>query len=453
LPDSLELERVKVFDMKATQTIKITTLGCKVNQCESDAIIRALQQKGLAIETDGKAPDICIVNTCTVTQKASMQSRQAIRKAIKTYPNAKIVVTGCYAQTAPQEIADIKGVSVVIGNTDKLNLPALLTQQDLAIKRLPTIIHHNISRQTHFKTSAVVAHGSRTRPFLKIQDGCNAGCTYCIVPHARGPNRSMPLKSVLMHLDQLNQAGFEEIVLTGIHLGCYGQDFTPPLTFLNLLKTIDRVQPASRVRLSSIEPMELSAEIIDLVAVSKIFCRHFHVPLQSGDNTILKKMKRPYLSEDYHQKILQIHSKIPDAAIGADIIVGFPGETDAAFNQTLSLIASLPVSYLHVFPFSARKHTPAYSYPNKVPERITKKRCKILRELGQVKKRQFYSQQIGQTVTILVEGTRDRDSGKLKGLSTNYIPVLIDGDNSLQNTLVEAEITEVTPNLKVIGKP
>ena len=438
--------------MKAARTIKITTLGCKVNQCESDTIGRSLQKIGFMIEKNDQAPDICIVNTCTVTQKASMQSRQAIRKAIKTYPNAKIVVTGCYAQTAPQELADIEGVSVVIGNTDKLNLAALLTQQDFSLKRLPTIIHHNIGRQTHFKTTAVIAHGSRTRPFLKIQDGCNAGCTYCIVPHARGPNRSMPLKTVLTQLDRLNQAGFKEIVLTGIHLGCYGQDFKPPLTFLNLLETIDRTQPAKRVRLSSTEPMELSEEIIELVAVSKVFCHHFHVPLQSGDNTILKKMKRPYLREDYHQKILQIHSKVPEAAIGADIIVGFPGETDAAFNQTLALIASLPVSYLHVFPFSPRKHTPAYSYPNKVPERIIKKRCKILRELGQAKKRRFYTQKIGQIVTILVEGTRDRDSGKLKGLSTNYIPVLIDGNNSLQNTLVEAEITEVTSNLKVMGK-
>ena len=438
--------------MKATPTVKITTLGCKVNQCESDTIGRSLQKIGFTIEKNDNAPDICIVNTCTVTQKASMQSRQAIRKAIKTYPNAKIVVTGCYAQTAPKEIADIEGVNVVIGNTDKLNLPDLFTQSDLSFKHPPTIIHDNIGRQTHFKTPTVAAHGSRTRPFLKIQDGCNAGCTYCIVPNARGPSRSMPLKSVLTQLDQLNQAGFKEIVLTGIHLGCYGQDFKPPLTFLTLLENIDRTQPVNRVRLSSIEPMELSEEIIELVAASKLFCHHFHVPLQSGDNTVLKKMKRPYFREGYHKKILQINSKVPDAAIGADIVVGFPGETDAAFNQTLSLVGSLPLSYLHVFPFSPRKNTPAYSYPNKVPERIIKKRCKILRELGQAKKKRFYTQKIGQTVTVLVEGTRDRDTGKLKGLSANYIPVLIDGDNSLKNKIVETNITEVTPNLKVIGK-
>ena len=438
--------------MKATQTVKITTLGCKVNQCESDTIGRSLQKLGLTIEINDKAPDICIVNTCTVTQKASMQSRQAIRKAIKTYPKAKIVVTGCYAQTAPKEIAAIEGVSLVIGNTDKLNLPDILTQSDRSLKCSPAIIHRNIGRQSHFKASTIVAHGSRTRPFLKIQDGCNAGCTYCIVPHARGPSRSMPLKTVLTQLDQLNQAGFKEVVLTGIHLGCYGQDLIPSLTLLTLLEAIDRTQPVKRMRLSSIEPIELGPEIIELVAVSKIFCRHFHVPLQSGDNTILKKMKRPYFREDYRKKIMQINSKVPDAAIGADIVVGFPGETDAAFNQTLSLVGSVPVSYLHVFPFSPRKHTPAYSYPNKVPERIIKKRCKILRELGQAKKKRFYTQKIGQTVTVLVEGTRDRDTGKLKGLSANYIPVLMDGDNSLKNTLVEAEITDVTANLKVMGK-
>jgi threonylcarbamoyladenosine tRNA methylthiotransferase MtaB len=298
----------------------------------------------------------------------------------------------------------------------------------------------------------VTAHGSRTRPFLKIQDGCNAYCTYCIVPYARGPSRSMPLDTVLEHLSQLNQAGFKEVVLTGIHLGCYGQDLTPQITFNHLLETIDHVQPVARIRLSSIEPMELSDEIIELVAASKIFCRHFHIPLQSGDDTILKRMKRPYSGHDFREKIMKVHTKLPDAAIGADVVVGFPGETDEAFNNTLKLIDSLPISYLHVFPFSPRKNTPAYSFPNRVPERVIKRRCKIVRELGLSKKKKFYSQMIEQRETVLVEETRDRYTGYLKGFSSNYIPVLLDGKNSLKNSLVQTRISEVTSDLKVIGK-
>ena len=438
--------------MNLKQTFKITTLGCKVNQCESDAICRSLQTKGITFKSDDMPPDIYIVNTCTVTHKASMQSRQAIRKAIKTYPKAKIIVTGCYAQTAPQELAEIDGVSAVIGNTDKLELPEFLTKSDLRAENPPVIIHHRISQQTQLKTLPVTAFGSRTRPFLKIQDGCNAYCTYCIVPYARGPSRSLPLNAVMKQLAQLNKTGFKEVVLTGIHLGGYGEDLTPQTTLFDLLKTIERIQPLKRVRLSSIEPMELSDDIIGLVGSSNMFCRHFHLPLQSGDDTILKMMKRPYLSEDFRKKVMQVYHQIPEVAIGTDVLVGFPGETDDAFNNTLKFISTLPITYLHVFPFSPRKNTPAYSFSGKIPERIVKKRCKILRELNQTKKRQFYTQMIGKTVTVLVEGTRDSETGKLKGFSSNYLPVLLDGNGSLKNILVQALITKVTFDLKLIAK-
>lgn len=438
--------------MNLKQTFKIKTLGCKVNQCESDAISRSLQTNGITLKSDDIQPDIFIVNTCTVTRKASMQSRQAIRKAVKTYPKAEIIVTGCYAQTAPQELAEIDGVSAVIGNSDKLELPELLTKSDPKAEHPPVIIHHKINRQTRFKRLPVTAFGSRTRPLLKIQDGCNARCTYCIVPYARGPGRSLPLNAVMEQLAQLNQTGFKEVVLTGIHLGGYGEDLIPQTTLFDLLKTIERIQPLKRVRLSSIEPMELNDDIIELVGSSKIFCRHFHLPLQSGDDTILKKMKRPYFSEDFRKKVMQVYHQIPEVAIGTDVLVGFPGETDDAFNNTLKLISTLPITYLHVFPFSPRKNTPAYSFSNKIPESIVKRRCKILRELSRTKKRRFYTQMIGKTVTVLAEGTRDSKTGKLKGFSNNYLPVLLDGDGLPENTLVQARITKVTSDLKVIAK-
>lgn len=436
--------------MKPKATFVITTLGCKVNQCESDAISRSLEAEGTATEAAGSGPDICIINTCTVTQKASMQSRQAIRKAIRTYPEARIIVTGCYAQTAPQELAEIDGVTAVIGNTDKMELPQLLARSDSDDTAGPTIVHHKISNAKHFAVPAFSAHGARTRPFLKIQDGCNAFCTYCIVPYARGRSRSMPFNQVLEQLEALNRQGFLETVLTGIHLGCYGQDLNPPTTFYRLLETIERNPPLPRIRLSSIEPMELSDDIIALVADSKTFCCHFHIPLQSGDNTILKLMQRPYTREDFAKKVHSIHQRIPGAAIGADVLVGFPGESDQAFENTLSLIQSLPVSYLHVFPFSPRKNTPAYSFSDKVPERVTKERCKVLRELGQTKKRDFFTQQIGKTVAVLLEGTCDRTTGKAKGLSGNYLPVQVDAHS--KNCIVQVLITHVTSDLKLLGK-
>ncbi len=440
------------YAMTSHPKFAITTLGCKVNQCESDAICRKLESKGLKHISTADEADICIVNTCTVTQKASMQSRQAIRKAIKNYPRAKIIVTGCYAQTAPEELARIEGVSTVIDNTHKMALPDLLGPPRREACQPPQIIHQSIHHASQFAEPAITVYGSRTRPFLKIQDGCNAFCTYCIVPYARGRSRSMPINSVMEQLKKLAEAGFMEVVLTGIHLGCYGQDFLPPKNLSNLLAAIDSSCPISRVRISSIEPMELTEEIISRVAASAKFCPHFHIPLQSGDNTILSRMKRPYRREEFEEKIRHIHSAMPHAAIGADVLVGFPGESQEAFENTFSLIQSLPVSYLHVFPFSPRKNTPAANYPDKVPQRIVGERCKLLRKLGQEKRRQFYTSQVGRDHQVLLEGTRDRASGKVKGFTGNYLPVLIAPSNTAKtNTLVKVRISHVTEDLKVWG--
>lgn len=424
-------------------TFTITTLGCKVNQYESEAISTYLQQSGWQ-RINGGGADVGIVNTCTVTGKASMQSRQAIRHMVRENPGARIIVTGCYAQTGSGEIKQIKGVHEIVGHGDKHAIPARLVNQDSDSEHsslpYPLFPDRDECLETQFKPFPVTVSGTRTRPFLKIQDGCNAFCTYCIVPYARGRSRSMPVEDVLMHLRQLVEDGYHEAVLTGIHLGCYGSDLIPETGLSCLLERIATEKIMERIRLSSIEPRELTDDIIQRVADSDCFCRHFHIPLQSGDNHILKRMHRPYDVQCFRERIFSIHEKMPDAAIGVDILIGFPGETDAAFKNTRNLIEELPVTYLHVFPFSPRKGTPAFSYPDAVATGVIKQRCSEMRALGKKKQMDFYEKQTGKAAMVLIEGKRDPVSGLLKGMTSNHITVLMDGGDHLKNSVVPAHL-------------
>jgi len=458
----------------------ITTLGCKVNQYESDAIAQSLKNTGYNLLPGKTNADVCIINTCTVTHKASMQSRQAIRQAVRNNPGARVIVTGCYAQIEPDAIRSIKGVHAIIGHADKHRIPAMITCADQANEApldpalkgggsawrqcfatgeqsgqkdlpQPVSICRDISLECDFQQIPVAALGSRTRLFLKIQDGCNTFCSYCIVPYARGRSRSMPLENVLEYIHTIHQAGGREIVLTGVHLGAYGIDLSLPRDLLTLLNRIQEFSTINRVRLSSIEPLELTHDIIRLVAESKRFCNHFHIPLQSGDDLILKKMNRPYTRSFFRDLVLKIHELIPDAAIGVDILIGFPGETEAAFENTYSLIQELPVTYLHVFPFSSRAGTPANQYPHKISSKIIKIRCEQMRALGNVKKNDFYKSFIGQKVEVLFESKRDSSTGYLKGLTSNYVPVLAKGEDDLKNTLVRVRIDSLSWNQGVIG--
>ncbi|MBT4365092.1 MAG: MiaB/RimO family radical SAM methylthiotransferase, partial [Desulfobacteraceae bacterium] len=290
-----------------------------------------------------------------------------------------------------------------------------------------------------------------TRPFLKIQDGCNSFCTYCIVPYSRGRSRSMPLEEVLNNIKTLDKAGYKETVLTGIHLGCYGLDLTPETSLFKLLDRIDKSTTIERIRLSSIEPHELNNEIIELVAESDKICNHFHVPLQSGSDNILKRMNRPYTSNKFREMILKISKSIPDAAIGVDTLIGFPGETEKEFENTFSLIKELPVTYLHVFPFSPRKGTPAEKYSDRVDTRVVKARCKKMRELGIKKKRAFCEESIGKTHKVLLEEKRDDKTGLLKGITSNYISVLSDGPDCFKNTITDISIDRLIDNNSVSG--
>ncbi len=297
--------------------------------------------------------------------------------------------------------------------------------------------------ETEFREIDIDVHGNRTRPFLKIQDGCNAFCTYCIVPHTRGRNRSMESDTVLERLNALHSKGYHEIVLTGIHIGQWGSDLSEKDTFTSLLKRIEDEKPVKRIRLSSIEPFEISDELIQVVSRSDVFCNHFHIPLQSGDDHILERMHRPYTGGFFRELVNRIHSEITDVSIGADILIGFPGETDKEFQNTYNLIKSLPVSYLHVFPFSPRKGTPAATFSDQIPETVKKERTDKMRILGEVKRKQFFESFKGKSLDILIENKRDKQTGNLKGLSSNYITVHTEGPDNMKNSIVKLTIETI----------
>ena len=430
----------------------VSTLGCKVNQHESDVLTAALSAYGWqAVEGDAIA-DVCIVNTCTVTQKASMQSRQLIRQLQRRHPGARIIVTGCYAQIAPEEIEPIEGVHAIVGHQRKSDLPELIVQAVSPDAAGPIRSVEDLHSGIPFAEPSVTAPGNRTRPFLKIQDGCNSFCTYCIVPYARGRSRSMRPGHVLSHLSRLGSMGYHEVVLTGIHIGAYGLDLDPSISLHSLLEQIETHRPVARIRLSSIEPNELTPAIIDLMAASDIFCPHVHLPLQSGDNRILDKMHRPYTRELFQEQVLAVKGRMPHASIGADVLVGFPGEDDQAFTNTSQLLEALPLSYLHVFPFSRRPGTPAYDYPDQISPPIIKQRTARIRDIGLEKKRAFMQSAIGRQTSILVESRRDTTSGHLKGLTTNYLTVLLEGDDHHMNTVVPIIIEGIHHDGRLRGR-
>jgi threonylcarbamoyladenosine tRNA methylthiotransferase MtaB len=431
---------------------KMITLGCKVNQFESEAIAQTLKINGHR-EVSSNGSDMhdleyCIINTCSVTRKAGMQSRQAIRKAIRRHPEARITVTGCHAQLYPEDIMNISGIYAVIGHSDKHRLDEFL---DSIHADSPCIVCKDVKKETSFQSMKRLPMGSRTRAFLKIQDGCSSFCSYCVVPFARGPSRSLEPDAIMESLNVYRLAGLKEVVLTGIHLGAYGADLDPRTSLLKLLYRISMETSLDRIRLTSLEPKEITERMIELVGTWKGLCPHFHVPLQSGDDTILKRMKRPYDSTVFKDLILRIRKSIADAAIGVDIMVGFPGETDAAFENTLSLIEAVPVTYLHVFPFSPGKNTLAARMGNQVDGKVKKKRCEIMRQIGMRKQHDFFKTFLGKTLEVLVETQRGA-GGYLKGFTDNYIQVFFEGTDELKNKVVPVKIVQVDSINKVVGQ-
>ena len=415
------------------KTFYIESLGCKVNQYESDGIAAQLEAHGFSRAGKGSTADICIVNTCAVTSRAGMQSRQETRKLIREHPDATVIVTGCHAQTDPEQFKKISGVDLIVCHQDKTLIPAYLPREPPE-KNLFEFRKPEYGKTSRFLGFDRPVYGKMTRAYLKIQDGCNQFCTYCIIPYARGASVSMPFDQVMAHVSGLNRQGFKEAILTGIHTGLYGLDLKPETSLTQLVKTLDEKQPVDQIRISSIEPHEITDDLINLARPGHILCDHFHIPLQAGDNGVLSRMKRPYSVEQFSEVIHSIHATLPHAGIGLDVIMGFPGETDKAFENTYKLVAALPVSYLHVFPYSPRKGTPAWHFTPKVPSDTAKKRAALMRELGEQKHKEFLKSNQGRILKGLIQNERDRRTGMLKSVTTNYLTVLIKNEKDAHGT-------------------
>jgi threonylcarbamoyladenosine tRNA methylthiotransferase MtaB len=436
---------------KVADKIKVglTTLGCKVNQCESAALAEDLQQKDYSLVPFNSFADVYIINTCTVTAFSDFQARQLIRRAHRANPQAKIIVTGCYAQIAAADIAALKGVALVVGNDQKYTIPELLGNGGTETCR---ILVGDIFQQKEFRSMPLSRFIGRTRAFLKIQDGCNSFCSYCIVPFARGKSRSMPQQEVLGAVANLSGQGYREIVLTGIHLGAYGHDLNPPANLTNMILRIIDQAVNTRIRLSSIEPSEITDDLLHLFNKKDIICPHLHIPMQSGNDKILKLMKRDYDTAFYRKLIEKIAATVNDVAIGVDVMVGFPSEGEEEFNSTLRLLQDLPVAYMHVFPYSERPQTSAQKIQPKVPESVKKERAAILRSLGAKKREEFTQRFLGKKLQVLVEKIKDKKTGLMKGFSQNYLPVLIDkSDSSTLNKVVIVQTQNIRDG-KLYGK-
>jgi len=422
--------------MPMQPTAALATLGCKTNQFESAAMRETLEAAGYRVVPFAQGADLVVVNTCTVTAATDAQSRNLVRRARRLNPACRVVVTGCYAQIDPQALADLPGVSLVIGNEEKRDL--LVHLQDPAEGRIAVA---DIRTETSAHIPELSSHTERSRAFVQIQTGCDAFCSYCIIPHARGPSRSAPEKQVVAQVRQLMGQNVPEIVLTGIHVGNYGLDLQSRSSLLELLKRIEGETGVHRLRLGSIEPTEIDDALINHLAHSKVICPHLHIPLQAGDDAVLKRMRRPYSRETFRALVGRIVAAIPDAAIGLDVIAGFPGETEDEFENTVRLIEELPVSHLHVFPFSKRPGTAAAAMSGHLPGDVKKARAERLRLLGEEKLAEFAARFVGRELEVVVEG--GGKGGQLKGLTRNYLEVRFAGGSELVGKCVMVRIAAV----------
>jgi threonylcarbamoyladenosine tRNA methylthiotransferase MtaB len=421
--------------------VALFTIGCKVNQYETEAIAERLEALGCQRVDFREQADIYVINTCTVTGESDRSSRQAIYRARRRSPDAKIIVTGCYAQLEKEFLESLPGVSLVVKQEDKGRLASLITQ----LMGHETRVKEIDDRFFDFTVKGLAKH---TRALVKIQDGCEKNCAYCVVPLARGKERSREAGQIISEINDLVENGYKEVVLTGVHVGRYHRD---GLGLVELSKRILDDTKVERIRYSSIDPKEFSDQLIELISKSDRICRHLHIPLQSGDDVILSRMKRDYSTEEYRELADKISDSIPDALIGADIIVGFPGETDQQFENTCQFINSSPINYLHVFSYSDRKGTEASAMPNKIEPQVIHKRSEILHDLGKEKWRVYIDRFIGKNLNVLIENRRDRRTDMLTGLSDNYIRVVLEGDDSLKNRIIPAHIIDRHEN-KLLGR-
>ncbi|WP_210488754.1 tRNA (N(6)-L-threonylcarbamoyladenosine(37)-C(2))-methylthiotransferase MtaB [Rufibacter aurantiacus] len=415
------------------------TLGCKLNFSETSTLSRIFQERGFEKVEFTDTPDIYVINTCSVTDNADKKCRKVVKEALKHSPNAFITIVGCYAQLKPKEISEIPGVDAVLGAAEKFQLVDIL--ETFEKKDAPQVHASPVSEANTFVNA--YSFGDRTRTFLKVQDGCDYSCTFCTIPQARGKSRSNTIEKVVSEARTIGDSGVKEIVLTGVNTGDFGlQEGVRVENFFQLVQELDQVENVSRFRISSIEPNLLSEEIIRFVAGSQRFMPHFHVPLQSGSNKILKLMRRRYLRELYAQRVEWIKTAMPHACIGVDVIVGFPGETEEDFLETYNFLNGLDISYLHVFPYSERANTLALDLPGVVPQKERNRRADMLRILSEKKKRAFYESQIGYEGRVLFEA--DITDGYMEGFTENYVRVVAKYDPVLVNEQKHVRLTNIT---------
>ena len=427
--------------MNATKKVAFYTLGCKLNFSETSTIARGFEGEGFKRVDFSENADIYVINTCSVTENADKRFKNIVKQAQKINPEAFVAAIGCYAQLKPEELADVEGVDLVLGATEKFKITDYLN--DLTKNDMGEVHSCEIADADFYVGSYSI--GDRTRAFLKVQDGCDYKCTYCTIPLARGISRSDTLQNVLTNAEEISKQGIKEIVLTGVNIGDYGKgefgNKKHEHTFLDLVKALDKIPGIERLRISSIEPNLLKNETIEFVSTSKTFVPHFHIPLQSGSNDILKLMRRRYMRELYIERVTKIREVMPHACIGVDVIVGFPGETEELFLETYHFLNELDISYLHVFTYSERDNTPAADMEGVVPKKTRSKRSKMLRGLSAKKRRAFYESQLDTERTVLFEG--ENKEGYITGFTENYVKVKSPWNPELVNTLQKIKLTKI----------
>ncbi|WP_179334488.1 tRNA (N(6)-L-threonylcarbamoyladenosine(37)-C(2))-methylthiotransferase MtaB [Winogradskyella costae] len=427
--------------MNPTKKVAFYTLGCKLNFSETSTIARGFAEEGFDRVDFKESADIYVINTCSVTENADKRFKTIVKQAQKSNPDAFVAAIGCYAQLKPEELADVNGVDLVLGATEKFKITDYLN--DLTKNDFGEVHSCEIEEADFYVGSYSI--GDRTRAFLKVQDGCDYKCTYCTIPLARGISRSDTMTNVLKNAQEISEQGIKEIVLTGVNIGDYGKgefgNKKHEHTFLDLVKQLDKVEGIERLRISSIEPNLLKNETIDLVSNSRAFVPHFHIPLQSGSNEILKKMKRRYMKELYIDRVSKIKEVMPHACVGVDVIVGFPGETDDVFLETYNFLSSLDISYLHVFQYSERDNTEAAKMPDVVSKAKRVKRSKMLRGLSAKKRRAFYENQLDTDRIVLFES--ENKEGYIHGFTENYVKVKTPWNPELVNTLEKVRLTKI----------
>ena len=424
--------------------IAFYTLGCKVNQSDTASMEGIFRRAGYEVVDFGSPADVYLINTCVVTNTGQRKSRQIINRAVRHNPLSLIVVTGCYPQTAPEEVRAIAGVDVIIGNQERARIVELVEQ---ALENKQTEILDNVQKMTvdtKFEELGVGTETDKTRAFLKIQEGCNQYCTYCIIPYARGPLRSRSLESIRSEVAKLVEAGYKEVVLIGIHLGCYGKELAKEgkhITLYDAVQAVLSVEGMCRVRLGSLESVEVEPRLLELMANEPRLCKHLHLPLQSGCDKILQAMHRPYDTARFTQLLQQIRAQVPDVAITTDIIVGFPGETEEDFATTLAFAEKCGFAKMHIFPYSKRKGTPAEKMPNQVDEAVKGERAARLAAVDEKLHQAMLKQMVGKTEEVLFE--QPVDAVHMEGLCGPYLRVVVPGTEALSNTIAKVRITGI----------